>query len=407
MRTAGAESDATVNPLKSQYFFAYGVMGSLIPFLPIYLKQNQALREGEIGLALGVASVSILFTPILMTLLADTRFDPRRLAALIFTISGLSLLVLFFSHGFWMVLLLLCLHSLAYAGVMPLHDGMTFSIQRQTEQQGREITPYHRIRVWGTIGFIVPSLILFVLLDAGWSTAIILICGVAFSLFSLLNVFRLPDPRLALLAGPAEERLPTTLALTLLLRPHMRVFCAAMFVFSMGAFSFGSFYPLYLVEIVGVKPQWVGLIFNFGVAIEIIFMLSLGWLQARLGLRRIMILGAACFFFQTLAIGFFPNVWIALLSQGVHGMIILAWFISPVVYLNRQAGDRFRNSIQGLYTMAILGLARIVGIVAAGQVAQINLRLIPFIAAALAFLTLILFVFSFRDNEPSAADEAT
>lgn len=379
-------------------------MGCLIPFLAIYLKQVQGLREGEIGWAMGISGASILFTPVLMTLLADTRFDSRHLAALIFALSGAALLLLFFSHGFWVVFLLLCLHSLAYAGVVPLHDGMAFSIQRQIEKQGFKPLPYHRIRVWGTIGFIVPSLILFFLLDAGWTTSVILLCGAAFSLLSLLHVFRLPDPRLASTPETAVAKLPTAMAASLLLLPHMRIFCAAMFLFVLATSSFSIFYPLYLVEIVGVEEKWVGLIFNFGVVIEIGFLLSLGWLQERLGLRKIMICGAACFVLQMLMLGFFPTVWIAILAQTFHGMIILALFVSPIMYLNRQSEDRFRNSIQGLYTMTIIGVARVIGIVGGGQVAQIDLHYLPFLSAFLALVTLILFVFNFRDTEPETEE---
>jgi MFS transporter, PPP family, 3-phenylpropionic acid transporter len=246
----------------------------------------------------------------------------------------------------------------------------------------------------------VPSLILYFLLNAGWTTATILLCGAGYSIASLANVLRLPDPRLNAPAKAATttKRLPTAMAARLLWRPNMRIFCAGMFLLYLGLFGFSSFYPLYLVDIVGVAEKWAGLIFSVGVAIEIGFLLSLGWLQTRFGLRRIMILGAGCFILQSLALGLFPTVWVAVLVQSVHGMIVLAVFISPVMYLNQQAGDRFRNSIQGLFAMAILGVSRTVAIVAAGQIAQVNLRLIPFIATALGLLALILFAFNFKDT---------
>lgn len=393
-----------VRKLKAQYFFAYGVMGSVIPFLPIYLKREQGLQEGQIGFALGLAGLSILLTPVLITLLADTRFDPRRLVSLVFAVSGASLLLLFFSQGFWVVLALLFLHSLAYAAVMPLHDGMTFNAQRQMETHGHEVIPYNQVRVWGTIGFIVPSLILFWFLNAGWTTRVVLLAGVGFSILSLLHAFRLPDPRLIDHRDPeVPRRLPTAMAAQVLLRPDMRAFCAAMFITFVAAASFGSFYPLYMVEVVGVGEQWVGLIFNFGVAIEILFMLGFGWLKAKFGLRNIMIAGLACFALQASLLGLFPNVWVAILVQSLHGIIIVGIFMSPIMYINRKAGDRFRNSIQGVYTMIIVGLARIGGIVTAGQIADLNLRIIPFMAAGLAIVAATLLVVAFREqNEPAA-----
>ena len=372
-------------------------MGSLVPFLAIYLKRGKGLNEGEIGLAIGIASFSILFTPVLMTLLADTRFDPRRLTSLIFLISGASLLGLHFAQGLLLVLLLLTIHSLAYAGVMPLHDGMTFSLQRQWEKKGRTPPPYNRIRFWGTIGFIIPSLFLFFLLDTGLCTGMILFSGLAYSILALINVFRVPDPRLVETSPKRRQQLPTALAARLMLRPHMRVFSIAMFLYLGASFSFTSFYPLYLADVIGIEERWVGLIYNFGVTLEIGFMLSLGWLHARLGFRKLMLLGISVFVLQTLALGFFPTPLVAVLGQSVHGIIILSMYIAPIMYLNRQAGDTFRNSIQGLYTMAIVGVSRIVGISVAGQVGQIDLRLTPFFAAAGATIALILFAFFFRE----------
>lgn len=110
-----------------------------------------------------------------------------------------------------------------------------------------------------------------------------------------------------------------------------------------------------------------------------------------------MLLGISVFVLQTLALGFFPTPLVAVLGQSVHGIIILSMYIAPIMYLNRQAGDTFRNSIQGLYTMAIVGVSRIVGISVAGQVGQIDLRLTPFFAAAGATIALILFAFFFRE----------
>lgn len=372
-------------------------MGSLLPFLAIFLKRGKGLNEAEIGLALGIASFSILFTPVLMTLLADTRFDPRRLTSLIFLISGASLLGLHFANGLLPVLLLLTVHSLAYAGVMPLVDGMTFSLQRQWEKKGKTPPPYNRIRVWGTIGFIIPSLILFFALDTSLGTGMILFCGLAYSILALINVFRVPDPRLVEISPKERQRLPTALAAGLMMRPHMRIFSIAMFLYLGASFSFSSFYPLYLADVIGIEERWVGLIYNFGVTLEIGFMLSLGWLHARLGFRNLMLLGISVFVLQTLALGLFPTPLTAVLGQTVHGMIILSMYIAPIMYLNRQADDSFRNSIQGMYTMAIVGVSRIVGISIAGQVGQIDLRLTPFFAAAGGIMALFLFAFFFRE----------
>jgi len=396
--TSGCRS-CRVRILKTQFFFAYAIMGSIVPFLPIYLKREQGLTEGQVGLVLGLASVSILLTPVLMTLLADTRFDSRRLASVIFGVSAAAMLALFFAEGLWLVLALLCVHSLAYAAVVPLHDGMAFGLQRRMEAAGEPIVPYYHIRVCGTVGFILPSVIFFGFLTYGYSTSVILLGAVAFSTAALLNAFRLPAPRTEEARHQAAKRVPTRDAAAVFLRPGMRVFCVALFTTFVAAAAFGSFYPLYMVDVVGVEERWVGLIFNFGVVIEIFFMLGFGWLQARLGLRNIMVIGTACFALQAVTLGLFPNVFTAVAVQLLHGMIIVGIYMAPIMFINRQAGDHFRNSIQGLYTMMIMGLARIVGIIVAGQAADVNLRIIPFAAAALAACGASMLFVAFREQK--------
>jgi MFS family permease len=49
---------------------------------------------------------------------------------------------------------------------------------------------------------------------------------------------------------------------------------------------------------------------------------------------------------------------------------VIALYIGPVMFLNRLAGDEFRNSIQGVFTMAISGTARVFGSLAAGFTAS-------------------------------------
>ncbi len=386
-----------------QLFLSYGVMGSIFPFLTVYLKQGQGLTEGQIGIILGVASVSVLITPVWMTLLADTRFDPRRLVSVVLGISALALLTLNFSAGFWPVMVLLTFHSLAHAAMIPLHDGITFSTLRRRELEKQPLVPYHRIRVWGTIGFILPSLILFWLIR-NRDVDVILLCGVGFSVIALLHAFRLRDPRPERDGkAPLPERsgLPTSKAVRTLLQPNVRIFCLALFLAYTGMSGFGSFQPLYLVEHVGVGPEWVGLIIGFGVAVEIFFVLAFGRLHAWLGFRRLMITGIGCLGTQTLLMALFPSVAVAIAVQVVHGMVILAMFIAPVMYINRQAGDHFRNSIQGLFAMAVIGIARISGVVLAGQLAGIDLRVILFATAGLCFASIALFIVGFREETVS------
>ncbi|MDF2439860.1 MAG: transporter, family, 3-phenylpropionic acid transporter [Abditibacteriota bacterium] len=411
-------SSRSLSVIKLQYFIAYAVMGSLAPFLSLFLKQVQGLQEAQVGYAMGASNVAVVLMPVLVTSLADMRQDSRRLLAIIFGISGLALTGLFFVRGFWPTVILLCLHSLSYVAMTPLQDGLNFAVQQQRTAAGQSSIPFHQIRVWGTVGFIVPSLLLFAFLADGAHLNAILIAASTFCLLGLLNSFRLPDSRAQLpgltieapateipnpeapdteVATPAKQQLPVVAAWRVLRRPPVMVFCLSLMLTHLTSATYYAFYPLYLTETIGIPQQWVGLIFNFGVLFEIGFMLAFGWLLERLGFRKFMALGILCLVLRLSALALFPSPVVAIGSQVVHGMIVVALQVAPALYLNRQAGDAYRTTMQGMLTM-LTGASRVAGSVLAGRVAENSLQQAFGFSAALSLVAALFFLVAFRDD---------
>ena len=392
-----------MKPVKIQFFLAFAVMGAIMPFLAVYLKEDQGLTETQIGYVAAAASIAVLIAPVAITLLADTRMDPRRLIAACYLLSGTFLALLALAEGFWPTLLLFGLHSLAFVAIMPLQDGVNFSIQRKREAAGLPPPPYHQIRVWGTIGFIIPSAIIFLLIERGFTTTIILATAILFGFFGILNCRFLPDPRRNRNrpAEPADAKawgLPTLGAARALFSGNVLVFCIGMTFIHAASSAYFAFYPLYLTEEVGVDRKWVGLIFNIGVVIEVVFIFGLGYLIRKVGLRNLILIGVFCMAARTALLAWQPTVTIAITGQIFHGLIIIALHVAPVMYINRQAADRFRNSIQGLYTMTVVGGSRIVGSILSGHLAQSGLILLFIVATFMSAITLILFLFAFREE---------
>jgi PPP family 3-phenylpropionic acid transporter len=150
-----------------------------------------------------------------------------------------------------------------------------------------------------------------------------------------------------------KAHLPTAQAARALRRPPVLVFCLSMFLTSMGSAAFGAFFPLYLTDVVGVAQHWIAPITNVGVVFEIFFMLGFGWFLSRWGFKRLIVVGMLCMTLRMLTLAMFPSTAVAVGTQLIHGMVVLATTVAPVMYLNQQASDTDRNSIQGLYTMAI------------------------------------------------------
>ena len=387
---------AAVHSTKPQYFFSYAVLGSVVPFLSVLLAER-GLSDSQVGDVWAVSTLGVIFTPILVTLLADTAVAPRLLMAALFCLAGLFLAVLMPAQTFWPILVLYSLHQFALQPVFPLQDGVHFAAQALRRDHGLPEAPYHTVRVWGTIGYIIPSAALYFALKPGHSLTPTIVCGIAFCAIGAIGSLFLPhtppQPRDA-----AESRLPTLAAAKAIAEPHVLIFCVAMFLIHMGSQAYYQFYPLHLTRVCGIDKEWVGLIQQIGTVGEIFYMFAFAWFVRRLTLRRLMYLGALAISLRMVLLVAFPYAGVAIGVQVIHGLTVLVIHVAPPIFLNQRAGDRYRNSIQGLYTMAFAGAGRVIGAWSAGKLANTGLPKTFLAAAGVSAIATILLYFAFHEG---------
>ncbi len=377
-------------------------MGSVLPYLSVFLEQR-GLTMGQIGWVLSLTGVAVVVTPVVTAALADTRVQGRTLLGLMFAGSGLSLAWLagLSGGGYWPLLIAHGLFALAFAPVTSLQDGLYFQRRSELETHGQTVQDYHHVRVFGTFGFIVPSLVLyFVLRHESVDTAAAVWCGAVCCGVGALNAILLPKTRRDRADDPIakpKDKLPTAAAFRALTEPHVLVFCVAMLLIHLAIAAYYGFYPVYLTKTIGLDARWIGLISNLGVVVEIGFMLGFGWFLRHWGVRKLMIIGAGCMALRFALLGFLPGVGVAIGTQVFHGIMVLVVHVAPPIYLNRRADAAYRNSIQGLYAMAVFGTGRIAGNLIAGWIADVSLTAVFIYSMGLTLGAMALFVFAFAD----------
>ena len=387
-----------MNALRRQFFLSYAVIGSVMPLMTVFLREQGGFNFLQIGLAMSLMNIPMLCSPALITLLADRNIDSRRILAVAYTCSAMVLSVMYFSHDITLTLTLFVFHGLSFVAMLPLQDGYYFSLAEQKRQAGESVIGYPLVRVWGTIGFILPSLILFYPLSVGAPANAILPCAVSFCFLSLLNSLSLPA-----VAKPKQtsNRLPTKEALRAIFAPNARWLSIGLFFGFMAVSAFYAFIGNFFDEEVGIPKKYIGLIINIGVLIEVGFTLLMPWMQRKIHLRGIMVLGLFCMVLRMVLLAFFPTPAMAVVVQLCHGLEVLALFVGPVMFLDRLATDEFRNSIHGVFTMAIGGVARVVGGVAAGMVVMnFGLRGGLIYGAILSVISFLIITFLFHRIPP-------
>ena len=386
-----------IRVVKAQYFLAYAPLGSLGPLLPIFLKHGKGFAESQFGILIALTAISMVVTPVLLAFLADTRIDSRRLLAGAYLIAAASLVAISFAGGVVAVSALYLVYSLAIMPTLPLTDALFFSIERAAESEGRRVSPYQFVRIWGTIGFIVPSLLLYFLLRGHDGVGAIMWVATACCLLAAANTCILPRIRLASTPGiRGKAGLPTLDALRTLFGPGTRIFCLAMFLAFMSAITYANFFPHYLRDIAGVRDDSIGLVMNIGVVLEIFFMWGFGPLRRRLRLKGVLVLGIFAMVVRVSLLAAFPCVATALAVQLVHGMEALALYVVPVIYIDRLAGDAFRSSIQGAYMMTVLACSRMLGALASGWIGEGSVIAAFYFAAAASSVALLVLLCFFK-----------
>lgn len=390
--------------IRVQYFLTFAVIGCVLPYLPVYLAWRQ-FDDRHIGYVTSMGGVATLLTPVLLSLLADLRVESRILIGTAFALAAAALGGLWLAETFAAIFVIHLIFALVLAPLPSLQDGLTFNLQQLRTARGQQIWPYHRIRVFGSIGFMAPPLGIYWLLNIGHPVRIVMVAGVMCAVFGFLNATKLPrlldngsparPPRAHEVDGP--KRLPTLSAARTILESHMAVFCIAMFILHLAISAYYTFYPIYLTRQLGIDAKWIGLIMSIGVAIEIFFILAWGSLVRRLGLRGLMVLGVTCTAVRFALLYFVPTTGMAIGTQVLHGAMVLVVHVAPPIYLNHRAGDTYRNSIQGLYAMAITGPGRIIGTAIAGHIVSWSLPGVFGYAAALCTVATILLYFAFRE----------
>lgn len=418
-------------------------MGSVLPYLPVYLAQR-GLSDAQVGYVLSLGGLAVFLTPVLMALLADMRLENRTLLGWVFIASAGALGLLLACQGFWGLLWVYGLFSLAFAPVLSLQDGLTFAQNSRRQDAGLSVTSYHKVRVYGTVGFIAPLVILCGLLAWGAPVQVSLVSGSVFAILALINTRKLPHTRGSLSASapsaevpdphprmppsppalpassddsvsPADpgatptkastgRGLPTLQAARRMLQPDIALFCAAMWLVHLTAGAYYAFYPIYLKRDIGVSEQWIGPIFAVGVSLEVLYMLGFGRLLKWLGLRQLMAIGVGAVAVRMALLAFVPTLAVAVGTQVLHGLMVLVIHVAPPIYLNHRAEPAYRNSIQALFAMLVFGTGRIAGTLLAGWVAQVSASGVLAVfgwSAVVAGVSALLFAVAFRDRSGS------
>src|SRR3546814_309338 len=139
---------------------------------------------------------------------------------------------------------------------------------------------------------------------------------------------------------------------------------------------------------------------------EGLFILLIPFFFRRWGVKYMIMLGMLAWVLRFVLFGYGdagPGLWMLFAGIILHGVCFGFFFVTGQIYTDTKAGERIKNSAQGMITMATYGIGMWIGTLLSGYVSKYytvdgvhlwkETWLVP---AAIAFIVLILFSFLFK-----------
>ncbi|MDX5298526.1 MAG: MFS transporter [Gammaproteobacteria bacterium] len=294
--------------LSSLYFWYFALLGIFVPYWALYL-ESRGFDDLQIAQLMATIMLTKIVAPSLWGWLAD-----RRGQRLPFVRAGALLAALGFSGsllepGFWGMALVMLLYSFFWNAVLPLYEVIT--LNRLHHQR----VLYGRIRLWGSIGFIVAVAVFGACLDAGWLAYLPVLMIPVFGLLILTSwqVEEAPARPVDALHPHATHGLWQVFAQ----RPVWS-FMVANLLLQMSLGPYYTFFSIHLQRL-GYSSTAIGLLWALGVVAEVILFMIMHRLFARYTLRMlalIALLATAARWWVTADHA--QILWLLVLAQLVH-----------------------------------------------------------------------------------------
>ena len=342
-------------------FFLFTIYGVVAVYLPVVLT-GMGYTATQVGFLLGIFEGAGVILPLIVSPLIEKKGQYGLFLILMGLLMALVPFPMVKIVGFGATAAFLSLYSFGYKGAVPLSDSL---IQRFLKGGGDD---YGKVRVAGSIGYVVMTLLLQLFVPAGTARQYMVWMVASAGLFALSLFF---VPGILSSQGKnisAEENSPSPISsdkkegIWQTLAQFPSIFWMGLLLLFLGFFGLTpvtKMLALYTTEF--LHSNAVGTLSAISAASEIPFMFFSGRFLRRYGSLNLLVFCTALVGVRMLLYIVFPNMTGAVLGQLLNSVTYGLYHPAAVVFVAQYAPKGKLMISMSLYSIFALGLASVLG----------------------------------------------
>lgn len=334
--------------LSRNFFVFFITWGAFLPYWTGWLVQDKGLSVTEASLIMGIGLVARGLSTLFAFPFASRFLSAHKVILSLTVISLIATILYIPSSSFTTLFVVTILFSAVYPTLLPAVESAAAVL---VSHHG---VHYGKSRKYGSIGFVV-SVFIISMLTGQWGEQAILwsmFVGLGFMLFMCF----LPTPTI-LLEAPSKQNRKGALSVQKLLEVKSFPIVLLIVVLLQGAHaSYYNYGYIYLQDL-QVNQYYIGLIINIAVIFEIFYFMKADSLFQKWNTSSLLLLAAVGSTLRWILLFLFPNIWVFILSQGLHALSFGVAHYAFITYITKNLPKEQIPNAQGIYSAIALSLS--------------------------------------------------
>lgn len=338
--------------LSSNYFFYFAILGLVSPYLSIFL-DSKGFNSVELGEIFAILTAMKIIAPSMWAILADKTGQQLLIIRLGALFALISFFMLFWLDSYWPISFSLAMFSLFWTAILPQLEVFTLKSVRRSSKI------YARIRLWGSIGFIVLAMIAGQIMEMfsieAFPTSFATMGSLILLLLFISTLTLTPQYK------PNVESKVVEPIRSKLLEARFVIFFISGVLLQISFGPYYGFFALFLRDL-AYDGFTIGLLISLGVVAEVLVFVYAGFFFKVFTLKQLLIfsLGITALRWYLVAI-FADSIFILSLTQIIHAASFALYHSASMLFISDHFSVSQQSRGQAIYLGGVYGIGGAIG----------------------------------------------